>query len=229
MHRRQQCGGAGRHCVAACPWQPIAGLSCCPRKPRVEFLLFFPFEGKNKPASLERIEKMGSDSHNNGKAGRVKQAQSDLEQHQDHSKLFKLLINCRSSHPGMPPKPSRVQRVAVGFPVWWRHRNTCVRASLWHKPRTPVTCFGHAGLPWHSGGEGDMGVYWNSFVPAGGTKKIRRKRKRKKKEKVERWGDYNMFVIGHRTEKIQHEALSSSGVPQQNCRQVFYFIRKISI
>lgn len=71
---------------------------------------FLPlFEGKNKPASLERIEKMGSDSHNNGKAGRVKQAQSDLEQHQDHSKLFKLLINCRSSHPGVPPKPSRVQ------------------------------------------------------------------------------------------------------------------------
>lgn len=71
---------AGR-CVAACLWQAFTGLSCHPGKLHVEFLVYFPcLKAKIRTASPERTEKMGSDSHHNGAAGRVKQPQSDLEQ-----------------------------------------------------------------------------------------------------------------------------------------------------
>jgi len=53
----------------------------CLHKPHVELLVYFScLKAEVKTASRERAEEMGSDSRNNGAAGRVKQPQSDLEQ-----------------------------------------------------------------------------------------------------------------------------------------------------
>lgn len=63
------------HRGAACLWQALAGVSSCPHELRVEFLIKFAcLKAKIKRVSLERTERVDSDSHNSA-AGRIKQPQ----------------------------------------------------------------------------------------------------------------------------------------------------------